>query len=138
MIPSKTRARLRAVEQQLSDPPPARLDGQTAIPLEWRQDALWAEPAPQPGPEQPCPAPAGDAAPGPGPSSAPGAAPGPGPGSAPGSGSASASGPRGRGRRRPRSRRHVFDDAARPATRPRRDYVHGRRVVLVAPLGEYV
>ncbi|OEJ93176.1 hypothetical protein J116_000395 [Streptomyces thermolilacinus SPC6] len=122
MIPSKTRARLRAVEQQLSDPPPARLDGQTAIPLVWRQDALWAEPAPEPDPEQPCPAPA--------------AVPGPGPAPEPGSGSAS--GPRWRGKRRPRSRRHVFDDPARPATRPRRDYVHGRRVVLVAPLGEYV
>ncbi|MEU2183748.1 hypothetical protein [Streptomyces thermolilacinus] len=130
MIPSKTRARLRAVEQQLSDPPPARLDGQTAIPLVWRQDALWAEPAQEPGAQQPCPAPAADAAPGPVSASEPGSAPEP--------GSGPASGPRWRGKRRPRFRRHVFDDPARPATRPRRDYVHGRRVVLVAPLGEYV
>ncbi|MFJ8692074.1 hypothetical protein [Streptomyces roseolilacinus] len=50
MIPSKTRARLWAVEQQLSDPPPARLDGQTAIPLVWRQEALWGERVPDPGP----------------------------------------------------------------------------------------
>lgn len=98
MIPSKTRARLRAVEQQLSDPPPVRLDGQTAIPLVWRQETLWDERAPDPG-----------------------AAP-----------------PRRRGKRRARRGRHAFDLPARPATRPRRDYVHGRRVVLVVPVGGYL
>ncbi|MFV2118186.1 hypothetical protein ACE14D_06965 [Streptomyces sp. Act-28] len=98
MIPSKTRARLRAVEQQLSDPPPARLDGQTAIPPAWRQGALWGERVPDP---RPAPS-------------------------------------RRRGKRRQRRTRHAFDHPARPATRPRRDYVHGRRVVLVVPVGGHL
>ncbi|KUH40685.1 hypothetical protein ATE80_00405 [Streptomyces kanasensis] len=34
-------ARLRAAERKLSEAPPARLDGQTAIRMVWRQDALW-------------------------------------------------------------------------------------------------
>ncbi|MFJ9799878.1 hypothetical protein [Streptomyces sp. NPDC101145] len=46
MTPPRTRARLHAVAQQLAAPPPAPLDGQTAIPLVWRQGSLWDVPAP--------------------------------------------------------------------------------------------
>ncbi|KAF0646286.1 MULTISPECIES: hypothetical protein [Streptomyces] len=41
----RTRSRLQAAAQQLAEPPPVHLRGQTAIPLTWQQDALWGEPA---------------------------------------------------------------------------------------------
>ena len=46
MTTPETRARLRGLEQQLATPTPAPLDGQTAIPLTWRQEPLWEPPRP--------------------------------------------------------------------------------------------
>lgn len=48
MTTPETRARLRGLEQQLADPTPPPLAGQTAIPLTWCQEPLWEPPRPIP------------------------------------------------------------------------------------------
>ncbi|WP_228981419.1 hypothetical protein [Streptomyces sp. DH12] len=101
MTPSRARARIRAAEERLAAPPPDRLDGQTTIALAWVQGTLWGDPPPPAAPTPPTP------------SRAP-----------------VASRPR-RQPRPPRRRTYLFDFPARPATRPRRDYVARRRITDV-------
>ncbi|WP_228974602.1 hypothetical protein [Streptomyces sp. DH12] len=105
-------ARLRAAERKLSEAPPARLDGQTAIRLSWHQDALWGEGA------------------------AAGAAPRP--AETAGGRSRRQRQPKDRPAARRRRRRHSFDHPARPVTRPRRDYTTGRRLTTVPLVGDYL
>ncbi|MGW4854996.1 hypothetical protein ACWEPZ_27590 [Streptomyces sp. NPDC004288] len=50
MTTPETRARLGALEQQLADPTPVPLDGQTSLTLDWvcpryDQEALWPAPS---------------------------------------------------------------------------------------------
>lgn len=56
MTTPETRARLGALEQQLTTPTPAPLDGQTSLTLDWvcppyDQEPLWMPPTTPPAPE---------------------------------------------------------------------------------------
>ncbi|MFJ3161270.1 hypothetical protein [Streptomyces kanasensis] len=101
-------ARLRAAERKLSEAPPARLVGQTAIRMVWHQDALWGDGAAAgvPSPPQAAAEPRRQ--------------------------------PQARSGRRRRRRRHAFDHPARPATRPPGDYTTGRRLTTVPLVGDHL